>query len=288
MMTLADLHLHTCFSDGTYTPEELAVIGRQKGLGVLAITDHDTVDGCPRMAAACQREGIEFIPGIEITTGIDEREVHILAYGVDISNPPLLEALQQFQQIRQNRVREIVERLKKLGIALEAETVFELANCSAPGRPHVGRALVGAGVCANLDEAFERFLKRNRPAWVPKPRINAAEAIELIHEARGLAVLAHPGINHADEVIPKLVASGLDGIECFHTRHSPAVTEHYLAMSEQLGLVATGGSDCHGMNKGQPLIGGIKLPYTYVSAMKERLAARRNGSSTTIPHTDTR
>jgi predicted metal-dependent phosphoesterase TrpH len=271
----ADLHLHTNFSDGTYTPEELVAHGHRVGLGVLALTDHDTVEGCARMTAACAERGMEFIPAAELTTEHDGHELHVIGYFLDTEDAFLLKELARFQEGRQNRIREMCARLQALGVPLEAEAVFKLASCRAPGRPHVGRALVQAGLCTTLDESFDRYLKKGRPAWVPKTRMSAAEAMELIHGAGGLAVMAHPGLNRTDEVIPDFVAMGMDGIECFHSRHSTAASSHYLAIAEQYDLLITGGSDCHGMNKGKPLIGSIKLPYDYVAKMKEKVAHRR-------------
>src|SRR5262249_46973355 len=186
----------------------------------------------------------------------------------------LLDELAKFQTVRQNRVREMTARLNALGVPLQAETVFALANCRAPGRPHVARALVQEGFCADLDTAFERFLKKGKPAWVPKFKMSAAEAVHLLHEAGGLAVVAHPGLTRTDEIIPALVNAGLDGLECFHSKHSTAVSEHYLQIADAHRLLATGGSDCHGMSKGKPLIGTIKVPYAHVEAMKDKLAER--------------
>jgi predicted metal-dependent phosphoesterase TrpH len=160
-------------------------------------------------------------------------------------------------------------------VPLEAEAVFAIANCRSPGRPHVARALVQAGFCVTLDEAFARFLRRDRPAWVPKHKMSATHAIELIHEAGGLAVMAHPGLNRTDRVIPGLVEAELDGLECFHSKHSTAIAEHYLVLADQYKLLVTGGSDCHGMNKGQPLIGSVKLPYYHVALLKERCLSLR-------------
>jgi predicted metal-dependent phosphoesterase TrpH len=140
----------------------------------------------------------------------------------------------------------------------------------------VARALVQAGFCTSLEEAFERFLKVGRPAWVPKSRIHAREAIGLIHQAGGVAVLAHPGLNRNDQVIPALVEAGLDGIECFHSKHPPALSRHYLTMAGELHLLVTGGSDCHGMNKGKPLIGSVKLPRVHVELLKAKAAERRH------------
>ena len=266
-----DLHLHTSFSDGTYSPEELASEARKFGLVAVALTDHDTVEGCARMRAACDSCRIEFIPATELTAEINGVELHMLGYFLDISNPKLLEEMSRFQEGRTERIKEIVSRLRQLNVPLREEDVFGLAQCKSPGRPHVARALIQRNVCANLDEAFERFLKKNRPGWVPKQKIPASEALGLIHEAGGLAVLAHPGLARSEEAIPALIEAGLDGIECFHTRHSPAASEYYVSVAEEHNLLITGGSDCHGMNKGKPLIGSIKLPYEYVRLLKERL-----------------
>ncbi len=270
----ADLHLHTTFSDGTFTPEEVVAQAQRYGLGALALTDHDTVEGCPRAIAACRAAGIEFITGTELTGEHDNYEIHILGYFVDPAHQRLLSEMAKFQAVRQSRIHEMVAKLNGLGIPLQADTVFALANCHSPGRPHVARALVQGGFCDEMDEAFERFLKRGKPAWVPKFKMSATEAIALLHEAGGLAVLAHPGLNRTDDVIPDLVAAGLDGIECFHAKHSTAMSEHYLEIADEYRLLVTGGSDCHGLSKGKPLIGTIKVPYTHVEMMKAKVAER--------------
>lgn len=273
-MKFADLHLHTNFSDGTYTPEELTGRARELKFAALALTDHDTVEGCARMAVACREENIEFVPATELTAELDGIELHLLGYFVDTGNRRLLAEMEKFQNVRQNRIREMVSRLNQLNVPLSADSVFALANCRSPGRPHVGRALVMGGFCASLDEAFERFLKKNRPAWVPKFKISALDAIELIHQAGGLAVMAHPGLNRSDEIIPDLVAAGLDGIECFHTKHTASTSEHYVRLATQHGLLITGGSDCHGLSKGKPLIGTVRLPYEHVEKLKEAVGRR--------------
>jgi predicted metal-dependent phosphoesterase TrpH len=267
----ADLHLHSLYSDGTYSPEEVVSFARQNGLNVISLTDHDTVQGCLGATKACMRNGMEFIPGVELTAEIDDHEIHLLGYGMDTENARLQEALERFQGVRQDRVREMVARLNRLKVPLEEESVFTLANCLSPGRPHVARALVQKGLCKSVDEAFDRFLKRNRPAWVPKMKISAREAVELLHQAGGLAVLAHPGITSADHLIPALVEFGLDGIECFHTKHSTASSEYYIMLAEHHRVLVTGGSDCHGMSKGKPLIGTVKLPGVYLDSLRARV-----------------
>jgi len=275
-MKFADLHLHTKFSDGTFTPEELVLRAQQNGLACIALTDHDSVEGCARASKACAAVKMDFIPGAELTAEHNDIEVHILGYFLAITDEKFLARIGMFQTVRQNRIREMVAALNKLGIPLKAESVFALANCKSPGRPHVARALVKENLIGSLDEAFERFLKKGRPAWVPKTKMSALEAVELIHRAGGLAVVAHPGLNRSDDIIPDLVAAGMDGIECFHTKHSTVMSERYLEIADKYHLLVTGGSDCHGFSKKQPLIGTVKLPYEHVEQMK---AARENRKS---------
>jgi predicted metal-dependent phosphoesterase TrpH len=274
-MKYADLHLHTRYSDGTFSPEELVAQAVQHGLSALALTDHDTVEGCAATARECAAAGITFITGTELTAEFDDTEVHLLGYFVDTGNERLLTEITKFQTVRQQRIHEMVARLNAQDIPLRVEAVFELANCRSPGRPHVARALVKAGLIKNLDEAFDRFLKKGRPAWVPKARMSAPETIQLIHQAGGLAVMAHPGLNRTDDIIPGLAAAGLDGIECFHTKHSTVMAERYLGFADQFHLLVTGGSDCHGYSKAKPLIGTVKLPYEYVEKMTAAVRARR-------------
>jgi predicted metal-dependent phosphoesterase TrpH len=280
-MRFADLHLHSRFSDGTYSPEQLVVEARRCELAAIALTDHDSVEGCPGTARACAAAGIEFVAGTELTAEQDGNELHLLGYCFDVENVRLLTQLARFQAVRQNRIREMVVRLNQLKVPLSADAVFALANCQSPGRPHVARALVAAGLCASLDQAFERFLKKNRPAWVPKFKMSAGDAIDLIHQAGGVAVLAHPGLNRTDQVIPGVVEAGLDGIECFHTKHSTSTSRYYLEMADQFHLLVTGGSDCHGLNKGKPLIGTVKVPYLHVEQLKARAREIR---SSPLPH----
>jgi len=276
-MMFADLHLHTRYSDGTYTPAELVAAARSVGLSEIALTDHDTLDGCDEVEVLAVNAGIKFIPGTEITAELDGRELHILGYFLNKQHPELARELRVAQDIRQKRVRDMVARLNAREIPLSVDAVLEMAKCSAPGRPHVARALVAAGYCASLDEAFERFLKKDRPGWVPKRKMSAARALELIHGAGGVAVMAHPGLNHDDRMVYRLGRMGLDGLECHHPKHGPAAVVRYEEMARELGLVVTGGSDCHGTSKARPTIGTVKLPMTRVDALRERLAQRQEG-----------
>jgi len=278
-MKFADLHLHTQFSDGTFSPAELVAQAVRLGFAAIALTDHDTMEGCAPAARECEAAGIEFIPGSELTAEYNDTEVHLLGYFLDTQNERLRAEITKFQAVRQQRIHEMVARINELGVPLELESVFALANCKSPGRPHVARALVKAGLVKSLDDAFDRFLKKGRVAWVPKARMSALESIELIHQAGGLAVMAHPGLNRTDEIIPGLVEAGLDGIECFHTKHSTSMSERYLEIADQYHLLVTGGSDCHGYSKAKPLIGTIKLPYEHVERMIATVNARRHAAA---------
>ena len=226
------------------------------------------------MGTACEKEGLEFIPGAELTAEVTGQEVHILGYWMDLSSKRLRSELQRFQGVRQRRVREMVTQLNGSGVGISESLVMSLAQCEAPGRLHVARALVQQGFARDHDQAFDKFLKRGRPGFVPKARMNAQDAVGLIREAGGVAVLAHPGLYRNDSLIGKLKDAGIDGLECWHTRHSPEASENYSRKAADLDLVATGGSDCHGMAKGQPLIGRVKLPYPQVEALRARRSSK--------------
>lgn len=272
----ADLHLHTRYSDGTYTPAELAESAAKAGLACIAVTDHDTLDGCAEVAAEAARHGLGFVVGTEVTAELEGRELHILGYFVDPGHADLQAELGRAQRIRQDRVREMVARLNEREVHLVLEDVLQQASCKAPGRPHVARALVQAGWCRSTDEAFERYLKKDRPGWVPKQKISAARAMALIHAAGGLAVMAHPGLNHDDSMIGRLAAEGLDGLECFHPKHSAGASAKYEAMARRFSLLVTGGSDCHGRSKNRPTLGTVRLPIEHLERLRSCWESRRN------------
>ncbi len=271
---LADLHLHTRYSDGTYTPASVVAAARETGLSVISVTDHDTMEACAEAEQEASRAGMQFIAGCEVTAELDGRELHILGYLLDGAQPDLRRELLHAQEIRQQRVRDMVARLQGRGIPLEMDAVFSVAACRAPGRPHVARALVQGGHCGSLDEAFERFLKKDRPAWVPKEKMPAARAIELIRVAGGVSVLAHPGLNRDDSIVERLVGLGIEGLECYHPKHPPAASARYEAMAAAFGLVVTGGSDCHGRSQNRATMGSVRIPMDRVLRLRERQAAR--------------
>lgn len=268
-MSFADLHLHTRYSDGSWTPAELVRNAEARGFAAIAITDHDTLDGIPE---ALEHAVIEVLPGVEITCSVNAVEVHMLGYfpGESWKNPALRQVLDHARGVRVKRIGDIVARLNQLGIGMTEEEVFACSDCGTIGRPHVAMALQKRGVVASAEEAFARFLKRDKPAFVERYRMSVAEAIGHIKRAGGVAAMAHPGLNRIDSRIPEMVDQGMEGLEVWHSRHSPTQIENYRRLAEQLELIPTGGSDCHGDVRGEPLLGRVKVPYETVAALKAR------------------
>jgi len=244
-----DLHTHTTASDGRWTPTELVRLASEAGVTVLAVTDHDTTGGCGEAKRASEAAGIAFVPGIEITAVVDGADVHVLGYFVDVESAGLAAFLETQRADRAARVRRIVERLAQSGIELDAEAILKPGRedpSRSPGRPWVARALVSAGHVSTSDEAFERWLERGRPAFVPRTGFRPEQVVEEIHAARGVASLAHPVLVGHDEWLPGLASAGLDAIEAYHSDHDARTTAHYLEIARRLGLAVTGGSDFHG------------------------------------------
>lgn len=246
---MIDLHTHTTASDGRCAPADLVARAAGAGVTVLSVTDHDTIAGCDVAAAACEAFGISFVPGIEITAVEDEIDVHILGYFIDRQSPALHTFLAEQRRRRVDRVREMVDRLRAFGIDLDAEAILRpgLEDASkSVGRPWIARALVTAGHVADTSEAFDRWLSRGRPAFVPRLAARPSEVFARIHDAGGIASVAHPGLLGRDEWLPAFVAAGVDALEAYHTDHAASQTAHYRALAAQLNLEVTGGSDFHG------------------------------------------
>ena len=261
---MIDLHTHTTESDGRCGPGELVARAAAAGVSVLAVTDHDTVGGCEAVAAACAAAGLTCVSGIEITAIRDDQDVHVLGYFIDVSAPGLHPFLSEQRRQRIERLRQIVARLAALGIELDAEAILRPAledPRKAAGRPWIARALVAGGHVANTDEAFDRWLGRGKPAFVPRLGASPAEVISRIHAAKGIASLAHPALVGHDEWIGGLVSEGLDALEAYHSEHDSVATARYLAMASNLGIAVSGGSDYHGdpsHGPGHP--GAVSLP----------------------------
>lgn len=269
-MRYADLHLHTVFSDGTYSPAELISAGAGAGLAAIAVVDHDTVGGIAVTMAEGARSGIEVIPGIELTAEEEGCEIHILGYLIDYRSRPLLEKLEVLKHNRIERIYKILEKLKdKMGVTLMPEAVFGIAAKGTVGRLHVAQAMVKEKIVGSVFEAFKKYIGDKSPAYVLGFRFSPQEAIRLIREAKGIAVLAHPYSLGRDDFIPRFVGYGLMGLEAYYPEHTPGMTSFYLEEAEKYGLLVTGGSDCHGAAKPEVRIGSVKIPYELVERLKD-------------------
>ncbi|MBN2536694.1 PHP domain-containing protein, partial [candidate division WOR-3 bacterium] len=269
-----DLHAHTCFSDGLFTPEELVARAARLGLAAVGVTDHDTVAGIDRARAAGKRDGVEIVPGAELSCTVDGTDVHILGYYIDCRDPDVTGFFADLRRARFDRAVKMVELLDGLGIRVTLEQVERSATGAAVGRPHVAQAMVEAGAVGSMEEAFKRFLGYDGPAYVPKKRLTPEEAVGFIHRHHGVAVLAHPGIYRRDTALYAAIGAGVDGIEVWHPDHDTAESARLFEVAEKNGLLVTGGSDCHGgRKKGHIYLGEVAVEYKYLAAIK-RLARR--------------
>lgn len=274
-----DLHTHTIASDGALSPEELVDLAVERGLAVLAVTDHDTTDAVDA-AQAHAAERLEVWPGVEISTDVPGSEVHVLGYFVDQHHPALVATLARLREGRLHRAERMVEKLAELGLPVSWERVRELAGEGAVGRPHVAQALVEAGHVATFREAFDRYIGRNGPAYVERYKLTPTDAIRLILAAGGLPSLAHPiyiGAAAAETgaqfdlraYLPELVAAGLVGIEAYYSDYTPEVSSQILAIARDNNLIPTGGTDFHGGSVNQVILGGVDVPWRTVELMRE-------------------
>lgn len=268
----ADLHIHSNFSDGLLSPEEIVRKARDEGLTVISITDHDIVDGIDSATAEGKKMGIKVIPGIEFTTDLPGTEIHILGYYIDHKAHWLQELLSRIRDDRKNRIYKIVDKLKKIGVDISAEEILKLAEKGSAGRPHVARVLLDKGLVKSVQEAFNKYLSNDAPAYVPHFRLTPAEAVQTIKKAGGIPVYAHPAVSNKDEIIPELMVNGLAGIEVYYSKHSDYQIRHYKALAEKYGLLMTGGSDYHGFSTVRDVsLGEVKLPDADVRKLEEYL-----------------
>ncbi len=269
-----DLHSHTTASDGTLSPRELVRLAARKGVRVLAVTDHDSTEGLAEaVAEAALHPPLTIVPGLEINCDVEGGEIHVLGYFVDTEAPWFQDFLRVQRAERVARVHRIAARLAELGMPIDPAEVFAIVKEGSPGRPHVARVMVDHGYVKTVREAFDKYLRAGGPANVPRRRLTPVEAVRVIRKARGVPVLAHPGLGARDETIPELVQAGLMGIEVYYSEHTPEQTRHYAQMCADLGLVATGGSDYHGPQSGRANPPGKpRVPMAVYEALKEKAA----------------
>ncbi len=258
-----DLHLHTTASDGRFSPEEVVRLAAEKGLEVIAITDHDSVAGiAAAMKAAESFPRLKVIPGVEINTDIPDGEVHLLGYFIDYHSQELEQILRRLRQARRRRARRMIAKLAPLGVEVSWERVKELAAGGSMGRPHIARAMLEQGYISSFQEAFNRYIGRRGPAYVERERMLPVEVVKLVVNAGGLPVLAHPaGIDGLEQLIEQLKAAGLVGLEAYYNGYRRQTVNWLVNIAGEHGLIACGGSDFHGFVGGRGMsVGGIEVP----------------------------
>lgn len=256
-----DLHTHTTASDGLHMPADNVRMAKAKGLAGIAITDHDTTAGIDEAVKEGEKLGIIVVPGVEISTVLYGMDIHVLGYNMDIRNPLFQERLEAQRNTRERRNVMMIERLRSLNIPITMEDVRQVAARKSKeetiGRPHFAEVLIKLGVVATMQEAFDRYLAKGAAAYVSLPRIRPEEAVAWIREAGGKAVLAHPGIYGDDDAVREIIQAGVDGLEVYHSDHSPEQERAYLSLAKTHELIITAGSDFHGSRGGEVFHGEI-------------------------------
>ena len=274
---MIDLHAHTTASDGTMSPNDLVILAKEHGIEAIAITDHDTVEGIPEAIAAGEREGVEIIPGLELSVEHNPGSMHVLGLLIDNKNDQLNESLREIQLSRSTRNPKIIEKLNEFGLNLSIEEVEEISGGGQMGRPHIAAALIKNGYVRTIQEAFDRYLKKGASAYFERQRLTREEAVDVIHGAGGLVILAHPGTlgvngQKLDSLLQELKDVGFDGIEVFYNNHSQAEEDRLMQAADKLGFLISGGTDFHGENKPAIKIGvgygNMAIPYEVLQEMK--------------------
>ncbi|WP_313529535.1 PHP domain-containing protein [Anaerotignum sp.] len=279
---IIDLHTHSYCSDGTYSPEGLVVLAKKQGIRAIALTDHDTIDGLEAFMTAGKKHGIETIPGIELGAQCDlfhQPELHIVGLGLDPKAPILDEQMETMRQNRMDRNIKMVNQLAQLGLNITIDDVMQNAGGEIITRAHFANVLLKKGYIYTRDEAFSKYLSHGMPGYVPKTLFTVEQCIQMIHQAGGISILAHPTLyglaqDQLNTLCSNLAPLGLDGIECYYSAYTPAQRKNMLKLATKHHLYPSGGSDFHGDNK--PLIrlgkgrGNLAIPYSIWANMKKR------------------
>lgn len=262
-MSRVDLHIHSSASDGRFSPAEIIRKSAEAGLTVIALADHDNIDSiAPALEAARDFPQLKVIPGVEISVDVPEGEVHMLGYFIDYTDQELLANLERMGNSRQKRAQGMIAKLANLGLTIEWERVREIAGKGSVGRPHIAQALLEKGYISSIKEAFTKYIGWGGPAYVEREKMSPAEAVELILRAKGLPVLAHPlTFNDPETLIIRLKKSGLVGLEAYYKNYTREEINRLVSLAEKYGLIATGGSDYHGLDDSdEVMIGGNDVP----------------------------
>lgn len=270
MTQFADLHIHTNYSDSTFSPQDVVDEASKNNLCCISITDHDTVDGVRPTYLLAQSVGMEVISGLELSCEFEGKDIHMLGYCIDCEDGLLREQLSRVQAVRVQRIKDMIQKLKECGIDnIEFEEVSRLTCSDAIGRMHLATVLKKKKKVSSIQEAFQKYIGEGRPAYVPKFKQTPFEAISFIRKCGGVAVLAHPQLTNRDELIPALAEAGLKGIEVYYPTHSPSTVKYYQELAEQHKLIMTGGSDSHGKARESTFIGKSRVDYGVVQKLKE-------------------
>lgn len=241
-----DLHVHTNYSDGKDSPGDIVAKAKAIGLGAIAITDHDTIEGIEQAISAGKRYNLEIIPGVELGSEYEGQEIHVLGYLINIQDREFLEKLSFIRREREQRIAKMVKKLQDLGFPVNLDRVRAISAKGSMGRPHLAAALVETGMIKSISEAFDLYIGYGQPAYVPRTKLSPFDAVRMICACGGVAVLAHPGLNSSQAPLEQLIAAGLAGLETRHPGHSRELTNYYERLAREKGLIATGGSDYHG------------------------------------------
>jgi predicted metal-dependent phosphoesterase TrpH len=266
-----DLHTHSLRSDGALPPSDLVQRAAARGVKIQALSDHDTLAGVAEAAAIGRELGVRIIPATELNTESEWGDAHVLGYFIDPADSELEARLRWLRENRGKRIELMVKKLNALGYAVELARVLEIAQGGAPGRPHLAQALFEKGYVASYDEAFDTLIAKDSPAYVARVGLDPFEAVALVRKHGGVPSLAHPGtVLGLDELLPKLVAVGLSGIEAYYGAHSPEMTVRCLALAREFDLVPTGGSDFHGRGEHGADLGGVFVPPETIEHLESR------------------
>ncbi|HHU49035.1 MAG: PHP domain-containing protein [Caldicoprobacterales bacterium] len=273
----ADLHNHTTASDGLLAPAQLIEYAVLKGLAAVAITDHDTVNGIDEALSAGRMREIVVIPGIELNTQLESKEIHILGYYINWKSRQLLEILAEMKNARKNRARKMIQKLVELyNFDINYDEILRQARDGVIGRLHIARVLVSKGMAKDINDAFLRYLDVGCPAYVERYHLAPEEGIRLIKSIGGVAVIAHPGLLPDSGLLNDIIKIGIDGIEVFHSRHTQEQTYYYANIARLNNLLITGGSDCHGeLINGMPIIGDVSVSMEEVEHLKSRAKKKK-------------
>jgi len=265
----ADLHMHSTASDGRHTPTEVVREAARRGLKFMALTDHDTMEGIAEAKAEAKKfPHLKLIPGVEISTDIATGEAHVLGYFIDYNGREFSERLAHFRNSRLERARKMVAKLDSLGVHLDWQRVEEIAGSSVMGRPHIAQAMLEKGYIDSFKQAFTDYIGRDGPAYVEREKLTPVEAVELIIKARGVASLAHPfTVGEPEAVVAELKAAGMVGLETFYNGYSDEEIGRLKSLARKYDLITTGGSDYHGIDPAETVIGGINLPLESVEKL---------------------